>query len=219
MMSVMTRNKKFLIAALFATLPLLMAQPSRAYTLLPSDISVAAGATQTLKVLANGEAKANGVELRMALTNLEVVDVQVRPGLMSLATCSNQKSFTTTTVCVDIAGSTDFKSGDELATVTVRKTGNDGAVIKASGKYSSGTKIDAVVAKTGGVTSADNPVIDETASNNLVILVIAAFAILALVVSGVALSRFSSRRVRTTGGVSPVARHTPSDNPPLPTAV
>lgn len=182
-------------SVLFFTFALLLPQAVLAYTLDPVDINLANGATTDLKVYAKVTDGSNGLALDLEFSGLEVTNLTLPTGILSIGTCTGQKKFTANKVCVDLASTTAFNDGQLLATVSVRKTDSSPAIVTAVGdnKYSKGTKITGVVAQTGGITNS--PSIDLGSSNMLAILVVAAFAILTLGVVAVAIRRMNTKPV------------------------
>lgn len=173
--------------ALFLVLPV----SASAYTLDPSDINIPAGTSGEVKILAKVSDGSNGVALNLEFTGLEVTNLTLPTGILSIGTCTGQKKFTTTNVCMDVASTNPFTDGQLLATVMVRRVDNSTAVITAVGenKYSKGTTVSGVVAQSGGIPTGVNL----ASSNLLAILVIAAFAVLALGVAAVAVRKASHK--------------------------
>jgi hypothetical protein len=121
--------------------PFLFALSAGAVSIVPSSGSFAPGSTQTFQILASPPAGQNAVALRLSVTGMTITGFTDPSGVIAVTgDCTGSVKYTSTQVCVSMAKTTDFQSGDPLGTftATIASTGSASIVKDAGTEYSDG---------------------------------------------------------------------------------
>lgn len=137
-----------------------------AFTLSPASGTLSG--TQQIQIRASSSGTdSSAVSIVLNVTGMTVTGYSDAAGMISIGTCAGDATFTSSSVCVDVAAGDDFTAGQLIGTITVSASGSAATVTAASGsEYEDGTEVSGVLGTYNSGTSTGGTLPNTSISNN-----------------------------------------------------